>query len=810
MNNKQKVRENWFRKALARTFIPFFAAELINSHYAARFSQAKWTFNIQILLTLLTLNNTLSGELLFHYNFDGDQPHSHIVTDHSGYMRHANAFEYQTGTLIESSAPFSFGVTGIAGDYAFDNTEASGMGGFNNRGGAIKWSGSDLETLRSFTISFWYKTPKDVSAGGGARVAFLGNESEFIDLRFGPDNTAQLVSTGNSQRFSELAFAGSGQWTFFAVTFDADAPADQRIRFYRGGPNFEVFPAGIRGSNLESINFSNSPVELIIGSFQSGSGQAPFKAMLDDFRIFGSSDGSAGALAIQELEDLRRSIANTLTSDKTDESPDSIVEIIEVPIRSIEQVDRRLRARGVTEDHAKSTLHVFHRGALIMELRNQQFIRFRSRGDNDLWIATEHAPMDLAWSYQDVNDFEVKSIDYGISQNNFEILLEATKPSVSGNVHLKIEGVWDEGEQVFNYSISSSMDADLEKWWQVSRWAQMGAYTSGLPGASLDAFDYHINRVSTPDLLQNNLPLSQIAYDYFLRSDDGVTWTKWPKLHVSFTTRPGDYLNLNMNSSEQEGGYFGFVDQREGGWMTRLMKAPDTPDSRVTFMLCWFYMDVHFLLRNAVPPRGTAERFTLDYEVTFHPLSASKGNELVAKAEELPWREMEEFRLPVFTRNNRFDQLISGTRETQWAWFASSWDCKWDDTLGFDDNYSVKIKSADSGPKAWYAFTWGFPKDEEPIGGKNFELTAKVRTEGVSDSARIVAVIDNPGENWVYARGSTEQRGTWIGSEKVNGTNDWQKLTVSFTVRGSFPIIVLEQIGSGTTWFDNVEIRPVP
>jgi hypothetical protein len=61
-------------------------------------------FKIVILLTLVGLSNSLWGELLFHYNFYGTQPESHIFADHSGNMRQANAFEYQTGTLIESSS----------------------------------------------------------------------------------------------------------------------------------------------------------------------------------------------------------------------------------------------------------------------------------------------------------------------------------------------------------------------------------------------------------------------------------------------------------------------------------------------------------------------------------------------------------------------------------------------------------------------------------------------------------------------------------------------------------------------------------
>jgi hypothetical protein len=486
-----------------------------------------------------------------------------------------------------------------------------------------------------------------------------------------------------------------------------------------------------------------------------------------------------------------------------------LVEIKVLPVKSEADVDRRLRQRGVSVAEAQPTTKVFHAGELILELRNQRFIRFRSNAESDLWIATENAPMDLAWSYQDVNDLEVQAVAHRILPNGFEIELQATKPSISGKVDLVIEGLWLPDRKEFQYVIRSTMDADLDKWWEVSRWAKMGAYTSGLPGASLDAFDYHIDRISTPDLLQNDQPLSDIAYDYFIRSDDGADWIKWPKLHVSFTTRRGDYANLNMNTPHEEGSFFGFIDPRKGGWKTRLLKAPDTPGSSVRFMLCWFYMDVHFLLRNAVPPRGTSERFTLEYAVEFMPVSAEEGSQLLEAAEEKPWREMEEFRVPVFSRNNRFDELISGTRETQWPWFASSWDCKWDDTVGYDDQYSVQIDSETSGAKAWYFFSWGFPRDEEKIGGRRFRLTAKVKIESVDQWARIAVVEDNNGDYWLHSPGARDRRGKWVTSEHVSGSTDWQTLTLEFTARGGIPMIVLEQEGPGTTWFDNVVIEPV-
>lgn len=483
-------------------------------------------------------------------------------------------------------------------------------------------------------------------------------------------------------------------------------------------------------------------------------------------------------------------------------------------VKSAEDVDPRLLRKKPELSSVQPTTQVYQGKDLLLELRNNRFIRFRGTPQNDLWIASEHAPMDLAWSYQDVNDFDIQSINARKTPQGFLIDIEADKPSVDGKVKLSIEARWNSGTKMFEYMLTSTMDANLEAWWNVSRWAKSGAYTSRRPGASLDAFDYHINRISITDLLQNNYKPEDILYDAFVRSKDGKTWEKWPKLHVSFTTRPGtNYIALNALGNYQiddAGEYFGFLDGNEGGWLTQLLEMPETPGSSVSFMLCWFYQDVHFLMRNAVPPKGTSERFTLRYKVHFVPQPPARAQEILATATELPWREQGEYQLPVFSMNNRFDKLISGSRETQWPWFASSWDCVWDDSVGYDDNTSVRITSTTPGPKAWYvANLWGYPRDQHHIAGKRFRMSAMVKTSDLKGRARIAVIADSKGDAWIHHPSHNGKRfDTWTTSEWISGDNDWQKLTVEFKVAGD-PALVLEQEGEGTTWFDNVVIEEI-
>ncbi|MBC2594174.1 hypothetical protein H5P28_07855 [Ruficoccus amylovorans] len=481
---------------------------------------------------------------------------------------------------------------------------------------------------------------------------------------------------------------------------------------------------------------------------------------------------------------------------------------------SLDEVDRRLRGGVQSLDEVQPTTLVYQGEALLLELRNNRFVRFRASPDNDLWIATKDSPMDLAWSYQDVKDFVVTRADSRVTEQGFTIAVEADKPSVSGKVKLLIEAAWNRDKRMFEYTLSSTMRADLEAWWKESWFARSGAYTSGRPGASLDAFDYHVNRISISDLLQNGYEPDDILYEAFVRSPDGKAWEKWPKLHVSFTTRRGEnYIALNALGNyqiDEPGEYFGFLDAGEGGWLTQLVQMPETPGSSVSFMLCWFYQDVHFLMRNAVPVRGSAKDFELRYKVRFIPQSPAEASRLLDAAEELPWREQGEYQLPVFSNDNRFDELISGSVDTQWPWFANSWDCVRDDEVGYDDHYSVRIRSETPGLKAWYAAnTWGYPRSLDKIGGKRFRMTARVRTAGLTGRARLAVAPGSQSDFWVHTSGKRDERVEWVGSEWLSGDNEWTELSVDFKVTGQAPALVLEQEGAGTTWFDNVVIKPL-
>ena len=85
--------------------------------------------------------------------------------------------------------------------------------------------------------------------------------------------------------------------------------------------------------------------------------------------------------------------------------------------------------------------------------------------------------------------------------------------------------------------------------------------------------------------------------------------------------------------------------------------------------------------------------------------------------------------------------------------------------------------------------------------GTGFRVTCYVRTENVEGRGSCVAV------RWgVY---NNPERFPYVCSEKLTGSTDWTKLTVE--IQGPPPdigaiYIILRQDGSGTTWFDDMEV----
>lgn len=189
------------------------------------------------------------------------------------------------------------GVSGKIGDKALDNTKAIQMGqgevgsGYG-RARAVSYV-SDLNNLNSFTIQFWFNAAELIK--GSAYV--FEKPSTFAVLG---DGVGKLSLHMTGKAYSATVFDEVNQWVFVAFTFDGTKTTDN-IKVYKGTLNKGVEevasynrtePAG-SGTNAFGILDNIYTFKL------------PFKALVDNFRIFGHRDNADGCLSREQLESLR-------------------------------------------------------------------------------------------------------------------------------------------------------------------------------------------------------------------------------------------------------------------------------------------------------------------------------------------------------------------------------------------------------------------------------------------------------------------------------------------------------------------------
>ena len=454
-----------------------------------------------------------------------------------------------------------------------------------------------------------------------------------------------------------------------------------------------------------------------------------------------------------------------------------------------------------------STL-VYWDDELILELRDNRRLRFRATPKNDHWIGTKRTPMDLCWAYRDsgVNDYVVEQVIFEniVNDRQFYIQVEAIKHSVEGRVSVRIDGFWNPEQHNFNFLLTNSIFCELEAWYLNSNTAKNLYASNPSRKPTIQGLNYHLERISWPDILLSDQPERTLRYDWLVYADqDDSHYTLMSKLYVPFITRRATYP-ASSTPLLQEGCQYGFLDRVHGGWMTRILEAP----SAIQFAPCWMFFDTHFFLANAVPLRHSAQHLDLTYKMLFIPVQADEVSGILDTAQEVDWRNHPEYQLPLFTRHNDFNQLVTEEgNEQQYVWWASSFNCFRDDTTGYNDNYSVSIRhTQESEEAAWYARCWGRPYDEEYVEGE-YIIRAKVKTRDCSGAVRI-GVAQSTGDYWIHARNFDREAADWSWSDELSGTNDWSDLEVRVNmIRGKKKSIVLEQSGSGQSWFDQVSIE---
>lgn len=205
--------------------------------------------------------------------------------------------------------PFSAdaqGPSGKSGDYAFDLGEATGMGATDPASvgpSGIVWSNQEglksLSGLSSFTLTGWFKPGETINHA--ARIIVT---KPFMLMAGTPDRLTLVVNDTNGSEQSLPYYQEINHWMFFAVTYDGTKSADN-VTYYIGTTvENSLTQAGV--TTLAAGKLQPFTGQVVIGNNANG-GARPFKGMMDNLAIYGSAEGSAGALDLTALESVHAS-----------------------------------------------------------------------------------------------------------------------------------------------------------------------------------------------------------------------------------------------------------------------------------------------------------------------------------------------------------------------------------------------------------------------------------------------------------------------------------------------------------------------
>lgn len=183
------------------------------------------------------------------------------------------------------------GVSGLAGDRAFDNSSASTMGGVTSAGGRGQHSADfePIDTLTSFTLQGWFRTDGSTSIGNNATLFDNSNSATSgFNLRgTGATAGALTLSVNNGSVISSTSYGATQEWVYFAVTYDGTAvQPGPNVFFYQGSTSSSVTQVS-SGTLIAGAVNNDASVFGIGGENPFGSlNTFAFDGFLDNMRIW--------------------------------------------------------------------------------------------------------------------------------------------------------------------------------------------------------------------------------------------------------------------------------------------------------------------------------------------------------------------------------------------------------------------------------------------------------------------------------------------------------------------------------------------
>lgn len=289
---------------------------------------------------------------------------------------------------------------------------------------------------------------------------------------------------------------------------------------------------------------------------------------------------------------------------------------------------------------------------------------------------------------------------------------------------------------------------------------------------------------------------------------------RWPKRYQRLLAEPGDGTVWQMPLNHLATGIPSPRSFRHGGRLVLAHEPGDDPAiefvgdtaDRTAISVCNWGYDVHLSagFTRAELYRPLALRFRLyrcpDAEVQ-RLLDAAAPVPAVTYAglAELPRYERHtSFALPM-----RLDQPTSGDTDP-WPWLPDGEGADWCRDQGRSDRCSLRIAKDGPGPTEWRMDREGdgawTQRWASPVG---FRVSVYIRTEKVIGRGSCLAL------RWmIYNRPEPHPL---VCSQRLTGTHDWIRVQVE--IHGPPPpgvsavALILRQDGSGSTWFDDLDVE---
>jgi hypothetical protein len=229
--------------------------------------------------------------------------------------------------------------------------------------------------------------------------------------------------------------------------------------------------------------------------------------------------------------------------------------------------------------------------------------------------------------------------------------------------------------------------------------------------------------------------------------------------------------------------------------------------------VCHAMYDIHFkfIREKQISLLEAGEPLEVRYRV--YSVCQDEAERMLSQANWDPKLKRSDVRAPLYAEDgvNLFQPSDVHLQPTdRWPWQPGDPCCAWLWDTGHHSNGCLMIRrEAQDGTSQWrceraieelrrYSLT-------RPFNGR-FRVTAMVRTDKVTGSTRLGwASVGGTPEGWRRTRESERS------PVKLRGTNDWTRICLD-TQPGSGAVsatVFLEQEGSGQSWFDEVEIRPL-